>query len=276
MSQVTLYVPKWVVSAKIFPKLLDVHELNVLSYEDANQTVAHADLLFFVTAEGHLVGLSPHVVHAIESHGFPASWWLGINTVHLRSNGSLVCTGLRNETLKQPWGFAVQGTIDKARRHYDVLYDPLLSLLNTSGSVPFVKIVGQLHTPLDIPPPLKDVIRLYINLPFDQYFNLIECSQALLPVFGSSSYVKNKFSSTVLASLISAVPVLADDALLSAYSFLSEATAFKQMSNETVVDAMQRISKLPWIDHQIRRDNLVDLAERLNVAAGSFLVNLLT
>lgn len=51
---------------------------------------------------------------------------------------------------------------------------------------------------------------------------LIHRSYALVPAFGMPVYYESRISSTILASLITCVPVIAEQRLLDTYTFLRQ------------------------------------------------------
>lgn len=75
----------------------------------------------------------------------------------------------------------------------------------------------------------------------------IHHTNALLLVLGSASYTTSKMSSTLVSSLITGTPVVADEGLLAAYSadFLPREAAFVMREGEDEVDAMLRVGRFP-------------------------------
>lgn len=63
-------------------------------------------------------------------------------------------------------------------------------------------------------------------------------------MLGSDAYLKAKMSSTVLTSLVSGTPVIADRAVLNAYTFLTADDVFLMRPGEDEVDAMLRVRGL--------------------------------
>jgi hypothetical protein len=52
------------------------------------------------------------------------------------------------------------------------------------------------------------------------FWSLIHHSYALVPAFGMPVYYESRISSTILASLLTCVPVIAEQRLLDTYTFL--------------------------------------------------------
>lgn len=70
----------------------------------------------------------------------------------------------------------------------------------------------------------------------------IHHTHALLLVLGSPVYLTSKMSSTMVSSLMTGVPVIADEAVLKAYTFLTHDDVFLMRHGEDEVDAMLRVS----------------------------------
>lgn len=68
-------------------------------------------------------------------------------------------------------------------------------------------------------------------------------AHALLLILGSPAYLTSKMSSTVVSSLTAGVPIIADEAVLKAYSFLNHDEVFLMRPGEDEVDAMMRVSR---------------------------------
>ncbi|KXZ46931.1 hypothetical protein GPECTOR_39g425 [Gonium pectorale] len=244
-----------------------------------------------------LVALSPHVVAALQRRGFEATWWLAAWPAYAG------CPTLRNGTVREPWGFACQGRIDSRRRSYDTLWAELKRAVETEEAAaaararakskggaaaaaklavpppaPRLKILGRLVKPdmeLPVPSAVRRLVTMVTYAPYKQFFNYIACSHALLPLFANESYLTTKFSSTVLASLSTETPVLADRAFLAAYTFLDERSIYLQAEGEGLVAAMQRVQAMPAAEHAARRSALALLRDKLNAAARAFLEGLL-
>lgn len=84
-------------------------------------------------------------------------------------------------------------------------------------------------------------------------FNTLHCAtmllqihrtHALLMLLGSKHYLIQKMSSTVVSSLMTATPVIADQAVLDSYTFLKPEHVFTMQPGETEMDVMQRVSLL--------------------------------
>lgn len=71
---------------------------------------------------------------------------------------------------------------------------------------------------------------------------MIQGALAVLPAFASPVYLTHKASSSVAAAVICGTPLLADAALLDAYSYLPRSSVFETVAGEREASAMARIA----------------------------------
>ncbi|PNW77999.1 hypothetical protein CHLRE_10g460250v5 [Chlamydomonas reinhardtii] len=212
------------------------------------------------------------------------------------------CPAFRNGSVPAgPWGFACQGRQDARRRSYDTLWrelqeavaaatsDASSSSSSNSGRQltaaappppPRLKVLGRSVGPQSgagVPVSVRPLVSRVTNAPYPVFYRHLSCSLALLPLFAEDSYYTTKFSSTVLASLTTGTPILADERLLAAYSFLqpAEEHVWLQAPGEGLVAAMQRVAAEPAAAAQRRRAGLAALRARLNREARAYLLALL-
>lgn len=72
----------------------------------------------------------------------------------------------------------------------------------------------------------------------------LQHTHALLMLLGNINYLVQKMSSTVVSSLMTGVPVIADSQVLASYTFLKPEHVFLIGPQETEMDVMQRVSVL--------------------------------
>jgi hypothetical protein len=60
-------------------------------------------------------------------------------------------------------------------------------------------------------------------------------------LLGSPNYLLQKMSSTVVSSLMTGVPIIADQKVLGSYTFLKMDTVFLMGPDEKEMDVMQRV-----------------------------------
>lgn len=79
---------------------------------------------------------------------------------------------------------------------------------------------------------VRDLVAVYKNPPYPLFYGVVHHSFALVPMLASPLYYRSKFSSTILTSLITGVPVIADQRLLDAYSMIGRSAVFFQVRRE--------------------------------------------
>ncbi|KAG2449388.1 hypothetical protein HYH02_005538 [Chlamydomonas schloesseri] len=215
------------------------------------------------------------------------------------------CPAFRNGSVPAaPWGFACQGRQDSRRRSYDTLWRELEAAVaaatSSAGAAasangggagqaaaaapppppPRLKVLGRSVGPQSgagVPKAVRPLVSRITNAPYALFYRHIACSTGLLPLFADDSYLSTKFSSTVLASLTTGTPILADERMLRAYSFLQPAQqhVWLRAPGEGLVAAMQRLAAEPPAEAEARRAGLAALRARLNRRAAGYLISLL-
>lgn len=111
---------------------------------------------------------------------------------------------------------SVQGNFESSRRNYSALFDGMLQ----KAEVKPVKLALVGHGKLRVPEAISDAVIQFKGLVYTSYYELLQCSSVMVTAFASDDYFHNKASSTVAASVIAAVPVVASERLLQAYTYL--------------------------------------------------------
>ncbi|PNH12639.1 hypothetical protein TSOC_000405 [Tetrabaena socialis] len=113
-------------------------------------------------------------------------------------------------------------------------------------------------------PDLSPAPRIWILLYASQEFwQAIHSSLALVPAFGMPVYYESRISSTILASLIACVPVIAEQRLLDTYTFLDERHVFLRLPGEDEAAAMSRVMALPEAEVLAPREALRALQRQM-------------
>jgi hypothetical protein len=71
----------------------------------------------------------------------------------------------------------------------------------------------------------------------------LQHTHALLLLLGNVNYLVQKMSSTVVSSLMTGVPIIADSQVLASYTFLKPEHVFLIGPGETEMDVMQRVGR---------------------------------
>uniref|UniRef100_A0A383VKI1 Uncharacterized protein n=1 Tax=Tetradesmus obliquus TaxID=3088 RepID=A0A383VKI1_TETOB len=92
------------------------------------------------------------------------------------------------------------------------------------GVLPRINLLGSGQPPLlGLPQQLRPHVFLYRDLGYADYYDTLCRSQALLPLFNASSgYLRDKISSSVLASLAAGVPLMVPRRFLEVYEAFKE------------------------------------------------------
>lgn len=71
----------------------------------------------------------------------------------------------------------------------------------------------------------------------------LQHTHAMLMLLGNINYLVQKMSSTVVSSLMTGVPIIADSQVLASYTFLKPEHVFLIGPHETEIDVMQRVRR---------------------------------
>ncbi|KAG2491250.1 hypothetical protein HYH03_010457 [Edaphochlamys debaryana] len=184
-------------------------------------------------------------------------------------------------------GFALQGALRRYRskacatsacytRDYAALWRRLLELRDEgAGPVPPVVVVGKGERKNLLLPPELDGANSSVTykpwLPYPEFWGLIYHSLALVPAFGMPVYYESRISSTILASLVTCVPLIAEQKLLDVYTFMSEKHVFLRQPGEDEAAAMVRVMALPEAEILTRRRAMCELQKEMNERADGLL-----
>jgi hypothetical protein len=89
-------------------------------------------------------------------------------------------------------------------------------------------------------------------------------------LLGNINYLVQKMSSTVVSSLMTGVPIIADSQVLASYTFLKPEHVFLIGAHETEMDVMQRVSLhiIMIVDDGLHLQHCIPWAQGLCAAAG--------
>ncbi|KAG2494162.1 hypothetical protein HYH03_007797 [Edaphochlamys debaryana] len=217
----------------------------------------------------HLVAIVPHVVTSA-NHTLKGSRPLDWAMMVAPYTSPQPCKSKDCMT-----GFVVQGSLrhrsGNLKEGFIRDYDSLWRQMRTKeASSVRVKILGRgIKKDLGIPKALEDRVDYYSGIPFPEYWELIDKSYALVPFHNTPQYYTMRCSSTVLASLTTCVPLIADDQLLEAYYMFKKEHVYYQASGESEMDVMKRVMALPEKELLAKRAAVCKLRdEQLKRGAG--------
>mmetsp|Transcript_40261 Transcript_40261/g.89407 ORF Transcript_40261/g.89407 Transcript_40261/m.89407 type:complete len:399 (+) Transcript_40261:273-1469(+) len=179
-------------------------------------------------------------------------------------------------------GFAIQGNMDSRRRNYTEIWRQLEARLNTSAELKrdsrfMVNVVGSgSPSKLEVPPRLAQRIAPHANLKFPEFYELIHHNFALIPTLASEAYFDRKFSSTLITSMVTGVPVIVNYRFLKSYTFLNQSHVYMQWNKEETMDSALRILQLSAEELAATRIALHSLRDSLNSRAAQQLQAIIT
>lgn len=155
---------------------------------------------------------------------------------------------------------AVQGSFESHRRNYKDLFDSWKNYAHWHATsvhktrlmdrVKFL-ILGQevfwepnpsRHLPADV---IQTKTILASGLNYKDYYATLANATLLLPAFAGNEYLLWKASSTVAASVIACVPLVAEEELLKRYTYLRPSAVWLRGEAESELNAAMRIIDLP-------------------------------
>jgi hypothetical protein len=103
------------------------------------------------------------------------------------------------------------------------------------------------------------------------FYDVVAHSLALVPMLASPLYYESKFSSTVYSSLITGVPMIADDRFLDAYTMIDRSAVFYRREGQAEVDVMFGVGEQGAGETWRARQSVADLRAKLNKRAAGLL-----
>lgn len=188
--------------------------------------------------------LSPHVAEfCMNKTSVHVDWLLPVATYREGNCSTPPAAADNSEQAKCNDGICVQGNFSGSRRNYTLLWEFLekhaaacngslapvrRSLQAACSSESFkVHMVGRGdRSELRVPDSISHLVHLHENLAAKAFYQRIHGCRALLPLFASDSYLKSKFSSTIISSLISGTPIVSGDEIMRSYKFLPDTATF--------------------------------------------------
>lgn len=256
------YVREFIDRAR--PKLVVMMVHNGDAEGLAELTTLHSDI-FMLT-------LSPHVAKFVSQRlNRTVDWMLPLKALVPKQP----CQSAQLSSCLS--GFAIQGNMDSRRRNYTEIWNQVDHAINSSETLRsdqrlVINVVGSGNpAKLLVPPRLEGRVVPHVNLKFLDFYELIHHNFALIPTLASDAYYDRKFSSTLITSLVTDVPVIVGEKFLQSYSFLGKGHVFMQSENDRTIDVMTKILQLSSEQLQEYRSAIAGLREELNQRALSML-----
>jgi hypothetical protein len=214
-----------IISTKAFHTASQPNATIVLLHEINDQRVA--DLVALQLPRTKYITLSPHTAAAArELLNISVEWMLPVMpfTPSVPSCSVQACQSLQ--------GFVTQGVVDTARRNFSRIWDDLAYLRAHYNIHEPVQVLGwgdYNHSSILVPVELVDQVNVLGGMPFPKFYSTVYHSRAILLYFmGGSTYVRWRFTSSVLTSLATGTPVITPRATLRAYKMLPRACVHVQ------------------------------------------------
>ena len=234
-----------------------------------------------------LVTLSPHVQEGFHKPGWGLSSWASLKgyrdeggndtsapipwppvevfvPVFPPSNVSVSEQEDENEGVS----FAIQGGVTD-NRDYSRVMNYLADLQRSSNPIPDVSlhIIGSgaweasVHD--SVPDSIQNQIFFDSNLDYLDYYAYLGAKSALLPAFSKDAYLETRSSSSVPASLIGGIPLVATRAMLKSYSYLREEDVYVQEGGETELDAIRRVVQMSDEERRAKTKTVYAIRDRM-------------
>ncbi|KAA8909488.1 hypothetical protein FN846DRAFT_776324 [Sphaerosporella brunnea] len=224
-----------------------------LGLEEAVRPWVEAGMVEFLT-------LSPHTANFLKEYSIKK--WKTTTKPVVRSlvpvfPVPLPAVPAGNGIDKEELSFGLQGDYDPSRRDYNNIFIRLKDFLknggssaNSAGSLDesndrnvTMHLLGHGKHP-DVPAEVQAHVKFDEQLDYQTYYSIISRTFALLPAFASKEYLDRKASSSVPASLIGGVPLVATQSIVDAYSYLDRDVVWLQGDNEKDLDVVGRILEM--------------------------------
>ncbi|KAF8068202.1 Ugt3a1 [Scenedesmus sp. PABB004] len=222
-----------------------------------------------------LITLSPHVAANISSRAAPVSpqWLLPIYPYTPGNACALADIQGGKSCLK---GFSVQGRIEKSRRNYTEMWEQISAYRTTEGADALknfrLNILGESVEFFSVPAPVRDLVAVYKNPPYPIFYDVVYHSYGLVPMLASPLYYASKFSSTVLTSFITGVPIIADKRFMAAYSMIERPAVYYQDDDKNELDVMFSVARMAPEEMWRTRLSLDELRRKMNTRVAGLLV----
>jgi len=221
-----------------------------------------------------ILSLAPHVANFVANRSsLPTEWILPIYPYHPANVCALNDLTSGRQCLK---GFSVQGRIEKSRRNYTEMWDQIGNYRKEHGAVAVsnfrLNILGEVVEAFAVPSQVADLVAVYKNPPYPLFYDVVHHSYGLVPMLANPQYYKSKFSSTVLTSMITGVPIIADKAFMEAYTFMDRAAVYYQDEKATELDVMFKVVRSDPQEMWRTRKGTEDLRNKMNARAKELLI----
>lgn len=213
-----------------------------------------------------IVTLSPHVQKAFHNPGWGLSPWESLRPMNESSNTTSTPVPWppidvfvpvfpptnKSESAqedKKEVSFAIQGGVTDNRDYSRVMnYLADLQQSNSTSDNVSLHIIGSggweasVHD--SVPESVQDNVFFDSNLDYLDYYAYLSTKSALLPAWSKEEYLTWLSSSSIPASVIGGIPLIATRETLKAHSYLLEGDVYVQEEGETEMDAIKKVVQM--------------------------------
>jgi hypothetical protein len=155
-----------------------------------------------------------------------------------------------NETAREI-SLAMQGDYAPERRDYKRIFGSLDNVVKKINGTAVTEdgqadetvklhLIG--HGPhVEVPENIRSNVAFDEDLSYPDFYTLLSQSYAVIPAFASETYLDRKASSTVPASLIAGVPLVASEQILASYSYLPRDAVWLSQPDEREMETIERV-----------------------------------
>lgn len=150
---------------------------------------------------------------------------------------------------KEEMSFAMQGDYDPKRRDYGSIFSQLSSFTRQGSSDETndrnvsMHLLGHGNRP-NVPADIKDAVIFDEKQEYINFYTTLSKTFALLPGFATAEYLDRKASSSVPAALIAGTPLVAQQSLLDAYTYITKDVVWLQGPEESDLGVVGRVLAL--------------------------------
>ncbi|KAI8667162.1 hypothetical protein LRP88_01087 [Fusarium phalaenopsidis] len=192
------------------------------------------------------VGLSQHTLNFLVKETVPK--WHSVANLTTRVLPPVYPVAVPEANPNDPISLAMQGDYSSGRRDYNGIFNHLGSVIRKANETTeeheseevVLHVIGHGTQP-EVPEHVKNNIFFDSGLSYPDFYALLSRSFSIIPGFASDTYYDRKASSTIPASLIAGAPIVANEELLNAYTYLPKEVTWVARPGEGEMDTIERV-----------------------------------
>ena len=165
--------------------------------------------------------------------------------------------------------FAIQGGINSARDYTRIIsyLEDLVDSNSTSRAHNDVSLhiigSGSEENKPTVPASVSDRVFFDQDLDYLEYYGYLSEKSALIPAFAEEEFFTFKASSSVPASLIAGIPLVATRKILRSYSYLTAEDVYLQEDHETELDVIERVIQSSNEERRLKITSVGEMRDRM-------------